>query len=141
MGRKRNYHRLTEVDYWAVKHLIDKGYSTQKVTEMTGRGSSTISTVRNSSTFEEYRRKVAKKNGNIYIPGQGYSVGPKRITAPVSDFKPQISRITPKPIITPILPKNKAEIVSKCVIDCVGLVCATIIVETLLIFGGIFLAR
>lgn len=61
MGGKR----LTEPEYTTIKQLLENGYEGLKVAEILGRGTGTISTVKNSTDFNDYvkqrRERPAKK--------------------------------------------------------------------------------
>lgn len=52
---------LTESEYTAIKQLLSKGYEGKKVAEIMQRGTGTVSTVKNSATYEDYKSKIIRQ--------------------------------------------------------------------------------
>ena len=50
--------RLTEQEFTTVKQLLAKGYEGQKVAEIVGRGTGTVSMIKNSATLADYNAKT-----------------------------------------------------------------------------------
>ena len=53
MGGKR----LAEPEYTTIKQLLAKGYGGNKVAEIIGRGVGTVSTVKNSKDYQDYKTR------------------------------------------------------------------------------------
>ena len=53
--------KLSEAEFTTIKQLLAKGYDGKKVAEIVGRGTGTVSTVKNAPSFAEYRNKIAKQ--------------------------------------------------------------------------------
>ena len=52
--------KLSEAEYIAIKQLLAKGYKGNKVAEIVERGTATVSDVKNSADFNDYKEKQAK---------------------------------------------------------------------------------
>lgn len=52
---------LTESEYTAIKQLLSKGYEGKKVAEIMRRGTGTVSTVKNSASYEDYQKKIIRQ--------------------------------------------------------------------------------
>ena len=52
---------LTESEYTAIKQLLSKGYEGKKVAEIMQRGTGTVSTVKNSASYEDYQKKIIRQ--------------------------------------------------------------------------------
>lgn len=53
--------KLSEAEFTTIKQLLAKGYDGKKVAEIVGRGAGTVSTVKNSASFDNYKNKMAKQ--------------------------------------------------------------------------------
>ena len=53
--------RLTENEYTTIKQLLAKGYEGKKVAEIVQRGAGTVSTVKNTATYEDYKDRLIKQ--------------------------------------------------------------------------------
>lgn len=53
--------KLSEAEFTTIKQLLAKGYDGKKVAEIVGRGAGTVSTVKNSASFDDYKNKMAKQ--------------------------------------------------------------------------------
>ena len=49
--------RLTEQEFTTVKQLLAKGYDGKKVAEIVGRGTGTVSTIKNSKDYTDFRER------------------------------------------------------------------------------------
>ena len=57
--KKASWTRLTETDYEHIKYLLGLGISGKQVAEVLMRGASTVSYVKRSTSFKDYRDIVA----------------------------------------------------------------------------------
>lgn len=52
--------RLSEAEFTTIKELLAKGHDGKRVAEIVGRGAGTVSTVKNSVNYKEYKNKVVR---------------------------------------------------------------------------------
>lgn len=52
--------RLSEAEFTTIKELLAKGHDGKRVAEIVGRGAGTVSTVKNSINYKEYKNKVIR---------------------------------------------------------------------------------
>lgn len=52
--------RLSEAEFTTIKELLAKGHDGKTVAEIVGRGAGTVSTVKNSPSYKDYKNKTAK---------------------------------------------------------------------------------
>ena len=119
---RRTYTNLDEIDYWTIKELLHKGYSSRKIRDMTKRSTSTISYVRRTQNFRDYKIKLYREAHNGKNPPKGF-------------FKPNIKPNGTKQASTTTEGSKRAENGYKCVISVVLIVCLTVLLETLLILA------
>ena len=53
--------KLTESEYTTIKQLLSKGYEGKKVAEIVQRGAGTVSTVKNTANYEDYKQRLLKQ--------------------------------------------------------------------------------
>lgn len=51
---------LYEKEYWEIKDLLSRGYSTKKISKQTGRAPGTIATIRRSKNYPNYKFRVSQ---------------------------------------------------------------------------------
>ena len=53
--------KLTESEYTTIKQLLSKGYEGKKVAEIMQRGAGTVSTVKNTANYEDYKQRLLRQ--------------------------------------------------------------------------------
>ena len=53
--------KLTESEYTTIKQLLAKGYEGKKVAEIVQRGAGTVSTVKNTANYKDYKDRLIKQ--------------------------------------------------------------------------------
>ena len=52
--------KLTEAEYITIKQLLAKGYQGKEIAEIVGRGQATVSGVKNTADYDDYREKLSQ---------------------------------------------------------------------------------